>query len=231
VARVPDPEACGRLAALELESGDTAAAGRLLAELPAADLARPDAALRLAEAEGRAGRFELGLLRIDAGLRKAADPAPLLAEKGVLLREDGRFEDALVVHEQLLAEHRDSPEAVNAVAFDLALLRRNLERAEALAQAAVSATHGDPGALDTLAAVQLARGDAASALASIERALPRAAPANRELLQLRRAEALARLGRRREARTALAEARRAPPRAGRVYEEVLHRAEAELAGS
>jgi arylsulfatase A-like enzyme/Tfp pilus assembly protein PilF len=227
-ARVPDAEAYWRLAALELERGETDAAGALLDPLPPQELTRPDAALRLAEAEAHAGRYELGLLRIEAGLRRTPNSDPLLAMKASLLQETGRLEESLAIHERLLAAHPESPAAANGVASDLARLGRDLERAERLARATVEATAGDPGALETLAAVQLARGDPSGALKSVERALPRAESGNRELLLLRRAEAQARLGRRSQAQLSLAAGRGESPPPGQTYADALARAEAAL---
>jgi len=228
-APVPDAEAAWRLAALELEAGSVDAGGARLAALPARELAHPDAALRLAEAELRAGRPELALLRADAGLRQAPDALPLLSAKAAILEELGRVAEALPLREHQLEVDPGSVDARNALAWDLARLGRELERARSLALEVVRETKGDPGALDTLAAVHLARGEPADALAALDDALPRAAGGNRSLMLARRAEALALLGRTDEARAALERAL-AAPLPGNVFGEVVARTRAALEG-
>jgi arylsulfatase A-like enzyme/Flp pilus assembly protein TadD len=222
-ARVPDTEAVWRLAALELEEGAEDEASRRLGELASGELARPDAALRLAKAELRIGRLELALLRVDAGMRRAPEATELLATRAAILEELGRVGEALPLRERVLAAAPESAEARNAVAWDLARLGRDLERARALAREVVAQTKGDPGAVDTLAAVHLAAGEPKQALAAADGALPRARGETRSLLLLRRAEALGRLGRRDEGLAAFAEASAALP-PGRAFAEAAERA-------
>jgi arylsulfatase A-like enzyme len=205
-ARVPDAEAAWRLGALLLEQGQVEAAGLVLAPLSGTALRWRFAALRLALAERAAGRLDMALLRADAGLREAPDFAPLLELKGDLLERQGDLVAALELRERMLAQEPGNPVLQNQVAWSLALLGRNLDRALALAQAAARALPEEPEAQDTLAAVRLARGEAAAALAPIEAGLARAQGDTRTGLLLRRAEARARLGRHDAARADLAAA-------------------------
>ncbi|MCU0668271.1 MAG: hypothetical protein MUF70_02825, partial [Myxococcota bacterium] len=100
---------------------------------------------------------------------------------------------------------------------------RDLDRALELARTAVRASDEDPAVLDTLAAVQLRRGEAAPALASADRALRRTTePALRSHLYWVRAQAAAAMGRRGEARRDVARALAGPPGVGATW-----RAEAE----
>jgi arylsulfatase A-like enzyme/Tfp pilus assembly protein PilF len=206
-ARVPDVDAAWRLGALRLEDGDAAGASELLARVPPAILRTPPAALRLGYAERTAGRLDMALLRVDAGLRERPETVSLLELKGDLLEQQGDASGALRVREQALALQPDSPRLANQVAWNLlALGRGRLERALELATRAAEGLPREPEVLDTLAAVRLARGEPDAALAPLAVALERAEGDTRARLLLRRAEASARLGRRDEARRDLAAA-------------------------
>ena len=80
------------------------------------------------------------------------------------------------------------------MAWNLALLGRNLDRALALAEHAAERTDRAPAVLDTLATVRLARGEPERALERIEEALPRASGPTREHLLELRADALEKRG-------------------------------------
>ena len=91
---------------------------------------------------------------------------------------------------------------------------RELDRALDLARAAVRGSRDDPAVIDTLAEVELRRGEAGAALASVDRALRRASePALRSHLYWSRARAAAALGRRGEARRDVARALESAPAA------------------
>jgi tetratricopeptide (TPR) repeat protein len=113
-------------------------------------------------------------LRRARSLAEAGDPAPAIdaleraharhpgdlavgAALGGLLEEAGRLEEALAVREAALRRAPDSAALRNDVAWTLALLGRDLERAEDLAEAAARERPEDAAILDTLAAVRRAR--------------------------------------------------------------------------
>jgi tetratricopeptide (TPR) repeat protein len=206
-ARLPNTEGHWRLAALALERRDFAEAEALLAPVPPHELRRAGAAGRLASAELAAGRLDLALLRVEAGLREHPNAAPLLGTKAQVLEESGRLAEALALRERWLAAAPQDPAARNAVAWSLGLMVRDLERARSLARGVVDETAGDPGALDTLAMILLVQGEPRAALEAVERGVAKAAGAPRTLLLYRRAQALAALGQEPEAQAALREAR------------------------
>ena len=114
------------------------------------------------------------------------DDLSLAQALGNLLESAGRLEEALEAREAALALAPDEPGTANAVAWTLALLGREPERALALARRAVAEAPEDPDLLDTLATVLLSQGDERRALDAIERALPEARGATRaHLLQLK----------------------------------------------
>ncbi len=204
--RLPSAEGVWRLAALRLEAGEIDEARGLLAGLDPSLLSREAPALRLGQAELHAGRIDMGLLRVKAGLRGEPDSAALLRAQGALLEARGDVAASLGPRTRALELEPDSPIAQNDLAWALALLRRRPQRALELATRAADALPDVPAVLGTLAAAQLAAGQTAAALASSERALEGADDRDRSLLLLQRAEALARLGRTEEARRAYATA-------------------------
>ena len=92
------------------------------------------------------------------------------------------------------------------MAWTLARLGRDLDRALALARRAAGARPEDANVADTLATVHLARGEHGDAARIAGNALRGAAGPERGHLQYVRAAGLAGLGRRPEAREALAQA-------------------------
>ena len=146
-------------------------------------------ALGAARGERAAGRSAAALHRL--ALARARHPADLsLAQAhGNLLETAGRLEEALAAREAALALAPAQPGAANDVAWTLALLGQELERALALAQRAVAEAGDDPALLDTLATVLLLRGNTQGALAAVERALPGAQGETRAHLLRLRAEA------------------------------------------
>jgi predicted Zn-dependent protease len=121
------------------------------------------------------------------------------------MEREGQLEAALRAREVALALEPDSPVTANAVAWTLALLGRDLDRALELARRAVAASEGETHVQDTLATVLLVRGDAAGALQAVEAALPDAPTDLRGHLQYLRAAALADLGESQAARRAVAD--------------------------
>jgi tetratricopeptide (TPR) repeat protein len=196
--RPGSPEPIWRLAALRMEQGDLEIAGALLAEAP--DPPDPVLALRVAAVEMDAGRTESASARLEKGLAKGDLPAPFAPAAAAILEAGGRLAAALRVYESALAAMPDSWQMKNGVAWCSTLLGRDLDRALELAQQASRASKGNPSVLDTLASVQLRRGEPKAALATAERGLARADAGTRPHLLFVRAAALRALGRRAEAR-------------------------------
>jgi arylsulfatase A-like enzyme/tetratricopeptide (TPR) repeat protein len=200
-------EARWRLAALLFEGGDEAGAADLLE----AGEGQPDSltALRVAAAELASGDAASAAARLERAIEGIDLPPPLVLPAAAILTEGGRSEAAQRIYELALRADPDSWEAQNGVAWGLVEERRDLDRALDLAQSAAKASKGEPAVLDTLATVQLRRGDPRAALATVERALPRAGAELRPHLEALRTEALAALGR--SARAADTSASSPPP--------------------
>jgi predicted Zn-dependent protease len=120
---------------------------------------------------------------------------------------------ALRVYESALVAMPDSWQMKNGVAWYSSLLGRDLDRALELAEQASRASKGDPSVLDTLASVQLRRGEPKAALATADRGLAKADAASRPHLLFVRAAALRVLGRPADSRRAV-EAALADPSTG-----------------
>ncbi|RIL02030.1 MAG: hypothetical protein DCC71_16895 [Proteobacteria bacterium] len=187
-----------------LERGDRDGGRALLADPPAPP--DPLVALRVAAAEAQAGQFADAAAHLDDALQRADLPPALAATAGSILELGGRSDAALRVYEKALRSEPGAWQLQNGVAWILASERRDLDRALELARAAVEGSGGDPVVLDTLATVELHRGDAGAALRTADRALPRADEALRPHLLFVRAQALHALGRSGPARSALARA-------------------------
>jgi len=177
-----------------------------LRELPADVELDANLAQRLAAAEAAAGDSDTALRRLTVAVARHPRDAKLVRGQGLLLARAGRDEQALAAFEAALALEPGLPVLQNDVAWSLARLRRDLDRALALAGQAATASEYDPNVLDTLAFVRLARGEAGAALESADRALRGADPTLRPHLEYLRAEALFALARPAEARAALAAA-------------------------
>ena len=109
----------------------------MLAGFPERELARPEVAIRLANAEQRAGRLPDALKRIWNARRTHPRDASLALAHGGLLEADGSLERALAARERALALAPEDVAARNDVAWSLALLGRDLDRALGLAEGAV----------------------------------------------------------------------------------------------
>jgi arylsulfatase A-like enzyme len=205
-------EATWRLAALRAEHDGLDEAQALL--VGAGDAPEPFVVWRVASAEAKAGRLESAAARLDAALRGPV-PTPLVIAAAPLLEAGGRGGASLRIQEEALRADPDTWQIQNGVAWNLAKAGRDLDRALDLARTAVRASGEDPAVLDTLAAVQLRRGEAAPALASADRALRRTTEsALRSHLYWVRAQAAAALGRRGEARRDVARALAGSPGVG-----------------
>jgi arylsulfatase A-like enzyme/tetratricopeptide (TPR) repeat protein len=197
-------DATWRLAALRMEQGDIDGGRALLAE--AEDPSDALVALRVAAAEMEAGYEESAAERVDRALEGAELPPALVPAAAAILEQGGRSAAATRLYEKALLAEPSSWQLQNGVAWGLALAGRELDRALDLARSAVRGSQGEPAVLDTLATVQLGRGEAAAALATADRALANADEGLRSHLHYVRAQALASLGRRSQARAAVAQA-------------------------
>jgi predicted Zn-dependent protease len=165
--------------------GREAEAGRALAALPLDFAPMGWVVLDAARAEIAVGRSDLALRRLSLARERHPDDPELATATAALLDASGRSEEALAAREEALAAAPGNPRLENAVAWTLAGLGRDLDRALTLAQSAVAANDAEPAFLDTLATVLLVRGEHAEVLAVVERALPSASGETRDhLLQL-----------------------------------------------
>jgi arylsulfatase A-like enzyme/Tfp pilus assembly protein PilF len=158
-AHAPEGEAGWRLAALRLEQGRADQAQALLAASPERELARPEVAIRLATAEQRGGRLPEALRRIWNARRTHPRNASLALAHGRLLEADGSMERALAARERALSLAPEDVAARNDVAWSLARLGRDLDRALGLSERVVEQVGAVPELLDTLATVRLKRGE------------------------------------------------------------------------
>jgi tetratricopeptide (TPR) repeat protein len=165
-------------------------AWRALAALPSDVAPAPWVALAAARGELLAGQPAAALARLASARGRHPQDRDLARAQAGLLEEAGRLEEALEVREAALALAPADPALRNEVAWSLALLGRDLERALALVRGALEQRAADPELLDTLATVLLARGEQQEALSIVESALPAAEGATRAHLLRLRAEAL-----------------------------------------
>ena len=117
----------------------------------------PWAAMRLAAGAARRGDPSAAIEVLERARGRRPDDPSLAIALGGLLEEAGRLEEALAVREAALRIAPGSAGLQNDVAWTLALLLRDLDRAQTLAESAARARPGDPAVLDTLAAVRRAR--------------------------------------------------------------------------
>jgi arylsulfatase A-like enzyme/Tfp pilus assembly protein PilF len=205
LARV-ESESVWRLAALEIESGRFAEARSVLSALPQRLVRSPEPAARLALAERRAGRRDLATLRLSGALRVQPAASVLLLAQADVHEEEGREAAALAARRKAHAADPDDRAARLALARSLALVRKDLELARELAEDCAAHARSAE-ALEVLALVRSARGEYETALALSDEALAGAPEPARPGILLRRAEALAGLGRIEEAARTVAEAR------------------------
>jgi arylsulfatase A-like enzyme/Tfp pilus assembly protein PilF len=194
-------EAAWQLAALRMQQGDLAGGQALLAEAgPTRD---PMLAIRVAAHETDAGEVERAAERLEAALRDQPVPPPLILPAAAILEAGGRSASAARLYEEGLRAGPDEWRYQNGVAWSLAAQARDLDRALALAEAAVAGSGGAPEVLDTLAAVHLARREPERARAAVRKALPRAPGALTAHLYYKEARALRELGQSDAARDAI----------------------------
>jgi tetratricopeptide (TPR) repeat protein len=191
------------LAVVRLRQGRVADADALVSGLPEVFIQHPSLGTRLGAAYLDAGRPERAA-QLLARTARANPHVPRVKQlRAAALSAAGRHEEALAVTRRAYALEPDEATAANDLAWALAIVGRDLDRALELAREAADALPEEAAALDTLATVHLVRGEHADALATAHRALPGApAPIGRHLHYVE-AEALAGLGRTQEARSAL----------------------------
>ncbi|MCP3986993.1 MAG: sulfatase-like hydrolase/transferase, partial [bacterium] len=202
-SHAPEAEAGWRLAAVWMEQGRGEEADALLAGIPDSELAPANIAVHLATAERRGGRLPDALKRIWGARRAHPRNADLALEHGRLLEAGGSLERALAARERALVLAPKDLAARNDVAWSLARLGQDLDRALSLAEGAVGQHGAVPELLDTLATVRLQRGDWEQALEIAERGTPGAREETRAHLLYIQAEALAHGGPKGRARDAL----------------------------
>ncbi len=206
LARI-DPEGLWRLAALEIESGRPEQARAALSELPQRLARVPQAAARLALAERNAGRLDLAKHRLRGSLRAYPNATELLLVEAELLADQGHAGASLAVLRKAHAAAPGSASASLALARGLGLAGRDLKLALELAEGGALRRRSAE-TLEALALVRAARREFDEALRLADEGLAIVSTPIRPSLLLRRAEALAGLGRPEAAREALAEARR-----------------------
>ncbi|MCP5059301.1 MAG: sulfatase-like hydrolase/transferase [bacterium] len=205
-ARAPEGQAAWRLAALRILQGRHEEADALLALFPDHELVRPEVAIRLSTALQRSGRLPDALERVWSSRRAHPRNVNIALAHGRLLEANGSLERALAVRERALTLAPKSVAARNDVAWSLTRLGRDLDRAFGLAEGATAQRGPLPELLDTLATVQLQRGDWERALELAQRGSEEAQGETRAHLLYVRAEALARGGRNQRAQEVLKQA-------------------------
>ena len=128
--------------------------------------------LRLAEAQllRAEGREAEALELIDGELRKAPEDPDLLYESSMLAEQLGQLDVMEGRLRKLIALQPDHAHAYNALGYSLADRGLRLDEAEALIARALELTPGDPFILDSMGWVNFRQGDAATALAHLEKA-------------------------------------------------------------
>ncbi|TFG92074.1 MAG: tetratricopeptide repeat protein, partial [Myxococcales bacterium] len=141
-----------------LAQGREAEADAELARIaPEESASAPWATLRVAGAALEAGESSAAIEILERGRSRHPKDLSLAIALGGLFEDAGRLEDALAVREAALRVEPGSAGLQNDGAWTLALLVRDLDRAQALAESASRGLPEDPAILDTLGAVRRAR--------------------------------------------------------------------------
>jgi len=221
--RAPQPQGPRvERAALLLLQGRVEEADALLEGIGEEFVADPARTLVLVRGEMEAGRTERALRLLRRSLNEHPRHLELLSTYAATLQSAGRLDAAVRIWRRAQAYAPDDPSFKNNLAWGLAMVGRDLDRALELAREAAAALGDDPAVQETLAAVHLSRRDPAAALRAADRGLAAEPQAEvRWQLLLARATALADLGREGESRGALRVLRRGggelgPPWRGRA---------------
>ncbi len=209
IERAPEAiEPRWRLAALLIASGRTEEGRAWLDGLPETELRKPAVAASIARAELEAGDRESAIARLESASAARPDHLDLHRILARSLAHDGRWADSIPHREAIVRLSPGDPAAKNDLAWHLAMAERDLDRALAMARAAIATGGGTAAFLDTLATVHWLRGEPALALEATRRAEALGGPDDAHLWFVR-ASALAELGRVDDARRALARSRAA----------------------
>jgi tetratricopeptide (TPR) repeat protein len=118
----------------------------------------------------RRGETDLALREYDRAAAQAKEWARPLINRGNVEAGLGRWREAQKSYRQALRREPLHAEAMNNLAWAL-LQTQEPEEAREWARKAVAAAPGEPAFLDTLAGIELARGDVAAAREAVERGL------------------------------------------------------------
>ena len=164
-------EAREKAAALLLGSHHTGDALALLREY-ARQHPEESVDLTIAEAQllGDHGRADAGLKLLDTALRTHPQHPSLEYERAVILEQAGHVSESVQAMQSLLATRPDDPTLLNALGYTLADHHLQLPHAESLISRALTQMPDNPAVLDSMGWVRFRRGDAAGALAPLERA-------------------------------------------------------------
>jgi predicted Zn-dependent protease len=128
--------------------------------------------LTVAEAQVLAshGRATAALKLLDGALQTHPEHPALEYERAIVLEQAGEVSQAVRALQRLLAERPDDPAVLNALGYTLADHGLQLPRAHSLIRRALAQMPDNPAVLDSLGWVRLRQGDAAGALAPLQRA-------------------------------------------------------------
>ena len=165
------PQAQRRAALLLYRDGDRDAALAVLAAARDADPAqRIRAELAIGAFLAEAGAPAEGLARLDSAAKRSPGHPDIDYQRAVLMERAGQVDAAIALLESL---HRSRPAdaaITNALGFTLADHKRDLPRAEQLIRESLAVQPDNAAILDSLGWVQFRRGQAAAALAPLQRA-------------------------------------------------------------
>lgn len=163
--------ALDRAAGILLDRGQR---GQALDLLDSYESAHPESAIDIALSKADLladhGDAAAGLVFLDGALQRYPDEPRLAYERATLLERAGRTQDAVAAFDLLLRQRPGDPNLMNALGYTLADHRLQLRRAEALIRRALVSMPDNPAVLDSLGWVRLKRGDARTALPTLERA-------------------------------------------------------------
>ena len=164
-------EAREKAAALLLGSHHTTDALALLREY-ARQHPEESVDLTVAEAQllGDHGRTDAALKLLGVGLRAHPQHPTLEYERAIILEQAGQVNESVQAMQRLLAVRPDDPTLMNALGYTLADHDIDLPRAESLIGRALEQMPDNPAVLDSMGWVRFRRGNAAGAVAPLERA-------------------------------------------------------------
>ena len=128
--------------------------------------------LTVAEAQllGDHGRADAALSLLGVALRTHPQHPALEYERAIILEQAGQVNESVQALQHLLVARPDDPTLLNALGYTLADHDIDLPRAESLIGRALQQMPDNPAVLDSMGWVRFRRGDAAAAVAPLERA-------------------------------------------------------------